>query len=77
MFNREDLSTWHRPGVPLPKYWSCDWPNWDNARAFRNDHMSTKVMNEIWGVTGEVEPLAFVPKAFAETTFVFCANGVY
>jgi hypothetical protein len=40
--------------------------------------MSTKVMNEVWGVTGEVEPLAFVPEVVGpESLFVFFANGEY
>jgi hypothetical protein len=78
LFNSEDLGTWHRPGFRLPKYWSCDWPDWDNARAFHGGHMSTTVMNEVWGLTGEVEPLAFVPEVFGpESLFVFFANGEY
>ncbi|KAF8134805.1 hypothetical protein K438DRAFT_1787058 [Mycena galopus ATCC 62051] len=75
-FNREDLRTWHRPGFRLPKYWSCDWPNWDDALEFHDGGISTPVLHEIWGVTGEVEPLAFVPNA-PDAYFVFCAGGVY
>ncbi|KAF8208817.1 hypothetical protein K438DRAFT_1754636 [Mycena galopus ATCC 62051] len=77
-FNPKDLKTWHRTGVRLPKSWSCDWANWDNARAYHDGLMSTKVMNELWGVTGEVEPLAFVPDELGpESLFVFFADGVY
>ncbi|KAF8208146.1 hypothetical protein K438DRAFT_2012965 [Mycena galopus ATCC 62051] len=77
-FNRGDLKTWHRTGVRLPQDWSCDWANWDQASTYYHGHMSTKVMNYVWGVTGEVEPLAFIPEEFnPEPLFVFCANGVY
>ncbi|KAF8208126.1 hypothetical protein K438DRAFT_1930549 [Mycena galopus ATCC 62051] len=77
-FNRGDPKTWHRTGVRLPQDWSCDWANWDQAPAYHHGHMSTKVMNYVWGVTGEVEPLAFILEEInPESLFVFCADGVY
>ncbi|KAJ6596728.1 hypothetical protein B0H10DRAFT_1959943 [Mycena sp. CBHHK59/15] len=77
-FIRGDIRTWHRPSFPLPKYWSCDWPNWDNAEEYNHGHMSTEIMKEVWGVAGEVEPLAFVPEEVGpESVFVFFADGVY
>ncbi|KAJ7463781.1 hypothetical protein FB451DRAFT_1403788 [Mycena latifolia] len=77
-FNPKDLQTWHKPRIPLFECWSCDWPHWDNAREFHDGYMSTASMREIYGVVGEVEPLAFVPEAVnPESTFVFVAGGVY
>ncbi|KAJ6616360.1 hypothetical protein B0H10DRAFT_1949204 [Mycena sp. CBHHK59/15] len=77
-FIRGDVRTWHRPSFPLPKYWSCDWLNWDNAEEYHHSHMSTEIMNKLWGVAGEVEPLAFVPEEVGpESVFVFFTNGVY
>ncbi|KAJ6582608.1 hypothetical protein DFH09DRAFT_1145624 [Mycena vulgaris] len=78
-FDPRDHNTWYRTRIPLPQYWSCDWAHWDNATQFQDDgYMSAKIMRVMFGVAGEVEPLAFIPESVApEPTFVFCAAGVY
>jgi hypothetical protein len=77
-FNPKDLNIWHKTRVALPKYWSCDWPRWDNAREFHDRYMFTTTMREIFCIDGEVEPLAVVPRTFnPDATFVFFAGGLY
>ncbi|KAJ6473573.1 hypothetical protein C8R47DRAFT_1294636 [Mycena vitilis] len=76
-----DVKTWHRAKV-LPQFWSCDWEKWDRRhhKAYRKGHLSTAQMQKGWGISGVVEPLAYVPEDSApgaEMIFVFVADGVY
>ncbi|KAF7345745.1 hypothetical protein MVEN_01594700 [Mycena venus] len=77
-FNLRDLTTWHTPTVPLPDDWSCDWSHWDNSKACHDGYMSTKSMRQMFGITGDVVPLAFLSEIICpEPTFVFFAGGTY
>ncbi|KAJ7757188.1 hypothetical protein DFH07DRAFT_1025518 [Mycena maculata] len=77
-FDPKDLTTWHTTNVLLPPYWSCDWPNWDQAKELRDGGLSTVWMRRRWGIAGEIEPLAFVPnELIPEPTCVFFAGGMY
>ncbi|KAJ7611870.1 hypothetical protein DFH06DRAFT_1485041 [Mycena polygramma] len=75
----KDITTWYKASFPLLEPWSSDWPNWDTKREYYEGHISTEGMKRVWGVVGEVEPLAFIPDWLfgTECFFVFSANGGY
>ncbi|KAJ7116639.1 hypothetical protein C8R44DRAFT_983657 [Mycena epipterygia] len=80
IFHSADPKTWYKTSIPLDDPWSCDWENWDNASYFLLPHLglSPRVIRETWGVTGEIQPLAFLPGWYMpEPTYVFVADGVY
>ncbi|KAJ7692254.1 hypothetical protein B0H17DRAFT_1179346 [Mycena rosella] len=78
--NYADRKTWYRSTITLSEPWSCDWENWDNFKYFNTPDggLSPSAMRQTWGITGEIQPLAFLPGwVMPEPTYVFVADGVY
>ncbi|KAJ7258227.1 hypothetical protein C8J57DRAFT_534151 [Mycena rebaudengoi] len=72
---------WYTTDQPLPGQWECAWEEWGGllfmfgTSDFTNSTRVEEYINHRFGITGRIEPLAFIPET--RDYFMFTADGQY